>query len=279
MEEYEERSGKYAIWRGEITDGFKKWIKNPNSIPDLPSHVKRERQFRRETDKFAKQYGVPIDDYKIWIREKYPELIHKYPIIEENVSFRGESFRVENGGLNLNNMGIEDIDEIRGLNNLKELYFLNLSKNNIKEIKGLSNLKKLIILDLSNNNIHEIKGLETQKRLKKLYLNKNCIEEIEGLENLINLVDLWLDDNKIMVIKNLENLKMLELLILNKNKIKKIRGIKELSNLFSLEIDYNEISNIEDLSIFPPNMKTLKIYHNPLPKERYREIIKNFNIP
>ena len=27
MEKYEEETGKYAIWRGQITDGFKRWQK------------------------------------------------------------------------------------------------------------------------------------------------------------------------------------------------------------------------------------------------------------
>jgi Leucine-rich repeat (LRR) protein len=255
------------------------WMDNPESVPELQDHEKREWQYYLETGKFGMQYGVPRDDYKIWINKNYPDLAHKYPLIEESVSFRGKIFKVKDGGLRLVNLGIEDLDEIKGINYLKELYFLDLSKNRITEIKNLTNLNKLIILNLSDNEIQEIKGLDNQKNLKILYLDKNQIKEIKSLDNLTLLVDLNLDENQIKEIKNLEKLKNLNYLFINKNKIKTINGLSELTNLNRLEINYNEISSVKNRSVFPSSLRFLDIYHNPIPKEEYKEIIKFYNIP
>ena len=60
----------------------------------------------------------------------------------------------------------------------------------ISEIKGLDNLTNLIYLDLKHNQIPEIKGLEHLQSLKRLNLMGNQISEIKGLESLKRLIDL-----------------------------------------------------------------------------------------
>ncbi len=97
--------------------------------------------------------------------------------------------------LNLQNKSIIDIKQIKGLEKLIDLEFLDLSFNRIPEIKGLEPLVNLKGLDLNSNIINEIKGLETLRNLNFLYLDDNSIKEIKGLENLINLQDLTIDED------------------------------------------------------------------------------------
>ncbi|MFX0022621.1 MAG: leucine-rich repeat domain-containing protein [Candidatus Hermodarchaeota archaeon] len=76
--------------------------------------------------------------------------------------------------VNLKNKMIEEIEDIKGLN---------------------ENSEEIVELDLSNNRISKIKGLENLNRLSRLYLKNNYIEKIEGLEGLDNLELLDLSDN------------------------------------------------------------------------------------
>ncbi len=63
----------------------------------------------------------------------------------------------------------------------------NLKGNQIGEIKGLDALWKLEYLDLWHNKIKKVSGLDALTSLKSLILNRNEISKIEGLDSLRNL--------------------------------------------------------------------------------------------
>jgi Leucine-rich repeat (LRR) protein len=139
------------------------------------------------------------------------------------------------------------ITEIKGLDNLVNLQTLYLYSNQITEIKGLDNLVNLQTLYFYNNQITEIKGLDNLINLQTLYLNNNKITEIKGLDNLINLQYLYLDSNKITEIKGLDNLINLQYLTFQSNQIKEIKGLDNLINLQHLTLDSNKITKIKGL--------------------------------
>ncbi len=124
---------------------------------------------------------------------------------------------VDEGELNLNGKEITSIDEITGLEKLKDLEILHLDWNQITEIKGLENLVSLKELNLHCNEIEEIKGLSRLSKLERLSLYNNQIKEIKGLENLNKLRILRLKGNPIEEIKGLEHLTNLKVLQLNTN--------------------------------------------------------------
>ncbi len=98
-----------------------------------------------------------------------------------SIKYKGKLYKLTTGKksklvtLNLRNLSIVELTEVKGLNELVELQKLILSNNLITEIKGLENLKNLEELHLNNNNIKEIKGLENIKELKYLNLFKNPV--------------------------------------------------------------------------------------------------------
>jgi len=152
----------------------------------------------------------------------------------EYVTYKGRvCVFVINNKLNLRNCGITDINDIKGLNSLKDLKELDLSYNQIIEIKGFENLENLEFLGLNNNRISEIKRLKNLQNLKTLFLQDNQITEIRGLKNLQNLHNLWLINNKITKIKGLEDLYKLNVLGLKGNPIPRYI-IDELGGLDSL---------------------------------------------
>ena len=116
---------------------------------------------------------------------------------EEFVTVKGKKYYVKDGTLNLSELRITDIDEIKGLENLTNLQELYLCENFITEIKGLENFTSLKELDLYSNKIEEIKGLDHLTNLRALYLSKNQISELKGLDNLTSLIRVNLYLNRI----------------------------------------------------------------------------------
>ena len=80
--------------------------------------------------------------------------------------------------LDLKGKIITDISKIKGLGNLHDLEWLDLTKNKISEIKGLDVLINLKFLNLSTNLITEIKGLDKLSNLVILDLGINRISEL-----------------------------------------------------------------------------------------------------
>lgn len=201
------------------------------------------------------------------------------------VEFQGEKYYLEDGVLNLNAKGIQNLNEIQNLVNLKSIKELHLQSNNIKDIDGLENLrtlKKLQLndnnienifglknlenleeLDLSNNNIYEIKGLKNLRNLKILDLFNNHIKKISGLENQINLKNLILSKNQINYLDGLDSLVNLERLVLSSNEIKKIEGLEQLKNLKEIYLGTNNITKIEGLDTLT-HLEILDIRDNPI---------------
>jgi len=113
------------------------------------------------------------------------------------VEYHGKLYVVEKKKelktLDLSNLGIMHIIEIKGLGELTDLQVLILAGNRITEIKGLGELTDLKVLKLTGNQITEIKGLENLRNLEKLYLDNNQITEIKSLENLnkLSYLTLW----------------------------------------------------------------------------------------
>jgi hypothetical protein len=170
---------------------------------------------------------------------------------EEFVTVRGEKYYVEFGKLVLHGLGLTEITEIKGLDQLTNLNQLDLRRNKIKELKGLENCQslKLQSLYLSGNQIDEIKGLKLLTSLESLDLRSNRIKEIKDLDSLINLQELYLSGNQITEIKGLETLIHLKELDLRRNKISEIKGLENLLNLHTLDLSRNYIEEIKGLEI------------------------------
>lgn len=212
-------------------------------------------------------------NYVKYCRNEYVIFQNEFFFLEE----RPENligFQYNKNVLTLQGLGIRDINEIKGLENLPHLEGLLLDHNQISAIKGLEKLENLKMLWLSNNKIKNIEGLEKLQQLQELILSQNEIQEIEGLENLINLEVLDHRKNNIKEIRNLDKLEKLKELTLRNNQIEEIKGLDRLVNLESLTLKDNKIREIENLDNLE-KLKKLSLVSNKITEIKNLENLKN----
>ncbi|XP_071872025.1 dynein axonemal light chain 1 [Bombus fervidus] len=93
------------------------------------------------------------------------------------------------------------IEKITGINSLKNLKILSLSRNNLKTFSGLEAVgEHLEELWISYNQIEKIKGVNVLKALKVLYMSNNLVKdwaEFNRLQEIPNLEDLLFINNPI----------------------------------------------------------------------------------
>ena len=87
------------------------------------------------------------------------------------------------------------ICEIRNLDSLVNLKWLDLSFNSIETIQGLDNCTKITDLSLYSNQIKAITGLEKLTELNVLSIGKNCLANLDdsikylrGLKNKLEVL-------------------------------------------------------------------------------------------
>lgn len=150
--------------------------------------------------------------------------------------------------LNLANnhlISIESLEKYKCLRNIKDL---NVSYNTIYEMNGLSKFSKLTTLDLSHNRIREIRGLVYCEKLGVLILNHNLITSIQGLEFNAELEYLDLGHNKLTSTRGLEANPKITRLYLNHNDLKGISGLNHLKSLEEIYLEFNKLESIEGIS-------------------------------
>lgn len=158
------------------------------------------------------------------------------------VEYKGVKYEVKSDELNLYDLDIEKISDIKGLENIKYLRTLWLQNNNISDLSGFPPSFYVSRLILENNKITSMRELEGLRNVFLLSLEKNQITKIEGLSNYTGLWSLNLSHNQITVIENLDNLVNLEVLCLNDNNIEELKGIENLGNLKHLYLSGNPFS-------------------------------------
>lgn len=96
---------------------------------------------------------------------------------QQFVTLHGVQYSVRSKALVLQNKGIKDLSEIKGLHKLWYLKKLDLSQNQISTMKGLEPLENLKVLKLSHNQIQNIDHITSLKRLQYLLLDNNQLKE------------------------------------------------------------------------------------------------------
>lgn len=176
--------------------------------------------------------------------EKYVQycqrkVVESQDLNPEHVTFKGKKFYVWNKILRIKQEGVVSIDEIKGLENIKDILVLDLSNNKIEEIKKLDIFTNLKKLRLNSNEIEEIKGLDSLKNLEYLNLSSNKILEIKGLQSLKNLKELYINGYSIPYLKNLGHLNKLE----NISILLSVRCWNNIQNLLEKDFHWVEYLN------------------------------------
>ncbi|KAL2916830.1 hypothetical protein HK105_203609 [Polyrhizophydium stewartii] len=168
------------------------------------------------------------------------------------------------------------ISRIENLDNLVNLVFLDMFNNQIESIRGLDELVNLRVLMLSRNRIRRIENLDSLVRLDVLDLHSNQIIAIENISKLLALRVLNLEDNLIERVPTLTGVSNLGELNLKRNKIRYFDRNSHLNQLRRLVLSDNRVATFEDVSaVFEiPGLTELAMDQNKVSEaEPYRTSI------
>lgn len=176
------------------------YVGNPKIKEDLKNKIIEIKKLITITSEF--EYVI-IKNEKFYVNDDKLQILCSDPIKISEIQGLNKLTKLQELEISAGILTIEGLEKLR---NLKRL---TLSKNQIFEIKGLDKLNKLEELDLRSNNIYEIKGIANLKKLKILKLDNNEIQKIKGINTLTQLEELHIDNNKIIEIEGVEKLKKL----------------------------------------------------------------------
>ena len=176
--------------------------------------------------------------------------------------------------LDLSNLGITSLHDIKGLAQLKDVQILDLSENNITQIdfsgttfQNSPLLQTLQRLVLRFNQISEIRGLDQLKNLEVLYLSQNQLTTMEesGVRDLKKLYVLDLSENNFDSVRGIAGIENLTQLDLSYNQIQSWNGIEQLISLTTLNLAHNRFLDFEGLEeSHLINLKSLDLTHNQI---------------
>lgn len=172
--------------------------------------------------------------------------------------------------LSLSNKGLNDLSGIEYLKNIEELY---LDNNNLEKIDHLSSLSKLRILHLQRNFISDISPLANLTNLEELSLNGNRVLTLQPLSGLVNLRRLYFTENNITDISPLRNLVNLNTLHMKfGNKIVNYNPIAGYyKNITSTDINFSE-NEFQDMLV--DSTKPLLSISELIEEAKHRKINK-----
>lgn len=143
---------------------------------------------------------------------------------------------------------------------------ISLSNKGLEHIDCLDEIVEIKKLCIENNKVSKLEGLEKLIHLIELHAEGNCISRIEGLATLRDLRVLDLSRNKIRKIEGLESLHRLETLSLSlnyigRNGVDDVVGVLEAPTVRTLDLSKNFIADPETLNAVLVKLPHLKILH------------------
>ncbi|MDR1700467.1 MAG: leucine-rich repeat domain-containing protein [Lachnoclostridium sp.] len=166
------------------------------------------------------------------------------------------------------NLGLEEsTEELNGLANMKRINEINIITCNLKDIEFLSgcqNLTPQSYIGLENNQIVDITPMSHIRKLDTIDLTNNQIKDIEPLSGLKSIKELSLFGNPIKDIRPLSSLRQgIKMLWLGRAQIKDIHPLSDLTELTFLNLSDNQITDLAPL-VNLKKLKTLWIDNNKI---------------
>ncbi len=144
-----------------------------------------------------------------------PEKLIANPIVEKAIRKHLKKLKGELTEADLEKVtkllsyGVSPLTDVKSLEKLTQLTYLDLSNNQLTDVKGLKKLTQLTRLRLQDNQLTDVRGLKKLTRLEGLLLDSNKLTDVTALEKLTNLKRLQLSNNQLTDVKGLEKLTQL----------------------------------------------------------------------
>lgn len=140
------------------------------------------------------------------------------------------------------------LSTVAGLENAKNLTYLDLSNNTIRNLTPLSELTNLRTLNLGHNAVTSLDAISGLVNLEALDVCYNVLNSIEPITGCRNMTSLLANNNQLTGLTGIENLTALTVLNLNKNGISDVSVLGNCTALVELDIGNNAISDISALN-------------------------------
>lgn len=152
------------------------------------------------------------------------------------------------GMANLKNLQVSGTavspEELAVIGNLPALESLTLSGCGLSSTTGLENAKNISYLDLGNNTIRNITALASMTKLQQLDLQHNALTDLSALSGLTGLTKLNVSYNSLSSLIPIESLTGLTWLDAGTNSLGDPAGVEAMSGLTYLSLAFNSIGDI-----------------------------------
>lgn len=191
-------------------------------------------------EELAEWWEVLDPNWKLFLREKFQ--LSEYDSIDVDQLYRFVGLD------SLDISGTDSLLNLKPIEAMRELKYVDLSNTQITELGPISNVTFLEYLNVSNTPASDIQFIKYSDRLKHLDISNTKIQHIEELANLKSLSSLKADYTPIMSFAVLNEFDSLKSLSLVQSGFNSAENIKELKNLKSLNLSRNYLINFNSLS-------------------------------
>ncbi len=150
------------------------------------------------------------------------------------------------------------VQNLKPLNQLKSLAWLDISGSSIKDIFPIRNITTLNFLDCSNTMIEDLSPLRYSKSLKELIITNTPVTSITVVENFENLEVLKLEHTVIDSLPSIDGLAHLKELYCGSTNLESLDSLKLLASLEVLDCSNTAISDINPI-VKLSNLRKLNI--------------------
>jgi len=251
-------------------------LNSPANLPDLlvmptddNDYLKESKENDSYDDSYEDSYSGSRSYYDhLFNRGNYTAKLHKrlYDFLQNRddvgwQSWNYTAYKTEKEIYALSNEGKipklllrnDEISNLEGLKNLKNLTYLDISANQVKGFLCLQNFDKLTYLDASSNTIYNLDSMPVLPNLKTLNLADNAINDFSKISQMQGLEDLNIYSNPgIIDFTPIASIKGLKRLDISGNEIKNISKISNLRQLRALNIGGMKNQNaLKNLPVLP----------------------------
>ncbi|MAN85660.1 MAG: internalin [Algoriphagus sp.] len=154
--------------------------------------------------------------------------------------------------------GTDSLLNLRPLEALRDLKYVDLSNTKIRALGPISNVTFLEYLNVSNTPTSDIQFIKYSERLKHLDISNTRIQNISDLKNLKSLKSLKLEKTPILSFAVLNEFDSLRSLDLTESGFNNTENIKALNKLEHLNLSKNYLVNFAQLAELK-SLKTLNL--------------------
>ncbi len=190
----------------------------------------------------------------ITVRNTLNEEVEIFPEKTRSIGFRRDFNVNVNDLLQFSELESVEIsyskfEDLKGIDRIKKLTYLNLSGTSVKDLQSLSALIKVHSLILNDTLVENFESVQEMKSLTRLSIANTQVKSLSFVQYFPELRQLDIRDTLIDSLNGIETAKKLTSLLIGNTKIHSIANAAVLKHLTNLEIDNLRIPESEIVNL------------------------------